>query len=77
MEIKADRDHLSLRVYINDLLHFEVRMSNHDGIQSWVEGSKGRIYFIEFYRKEGRPITLCYDKRETWEKIINLIDKNI
>lgn len=76
-KITATRDYYSFRIYINDLLHVEIRMENYDAVQSWYEGSKKRMYFIEFYRKEGEPILLGYDEAETWTEILKLIDLNI
>lgn len=76
-KIIATRDYFSLRIYINDLLHFEVQMENHDGVQSWYEGTKKRMYYIEFYRKQGEPIMLAYDDVKNWEIILKLIDENI
>lgn len=76
-KIECTRDYYSLRIYINDILHVEIRMENHDGVQSWYEGSRKRMYFIEFYRKEGDPILLGYDEVENWKAVLKLIDANI
>ena len=76
-KIKIKRDFQNLRIYINGILHLEIRMNNHDGVQSWYEGSKKKMYFIEFYRKEGGPILMGYDEFEIWETILKLIDENI
>ena len=76
-DIEIKRDFQSLKIYINGLLHLEIRMNNHDGVQSWYEGSKKKMYFIEFYRKEGNPILLAYDEYENWKTILKLIDDNI
>lgn len=76
-KITTTCDYYSLRIYINDLLHLEIRMQNHDGIQSWYEGSKRKLYFIEFYRKEGEPILLGYDEVNTWKEILKQINENI
>lgn len=76
-KIEAIRDFQSFKIYINTLLHLEVRMKNHDGMQSWYEGSKKKMYFIEFYRKKGNSILMGYDIKETWQNILTLIDENI
>lgn len=76
-QIRAERTYYSLRIYINDILHLEVRMDNHDGVQSWYEGDNHRNYFIEFYRKKGDPILLEYDNFENWKEILKLINENI
>ena len=72
------RDYLSFKIYINELLHLEIRMNNHDGVQAWYEGSGiNKMYYIEFYRQIGEPITLEYDYVENWKAILKLIDENI
>lgn len=76
-KIEIKRDYQAFRIYINDLLHLQIIMSNHDGVQTWYEGTQKRMYFIEFYRKEGQPIQLTYDEVGTWKEIIKLIDSNI
>lgn len=75
--VKAFRDFQSFKIYINDLLHLELRMDNHDGVQSWLEGSSKHMYIIEFYRKEGDPIQMEYDDYDIWASILKEIDKNI
>lgn len=75
--ILVKRDHQALKIYINDLMHLQILMSNHDGLQSWYEGSIKRMYFIEFYRKEGEPIQITYDEFSTWEEVLKQIDINI
>lgn len=79
-KVTAVRDHLSLRVYIDSILHFEVRVAGHIGVQSWIECGKKcsfYVYCIEFYRIQGKPIKMEYYKREIWEQILKLIDENI
>ena len=75
--IKAIKNFSSFRIYINDILHLQLLMDNHDGLQSWHVGKNNRTYIIEFYRKKGEPILLEYDKKEKWETILKLIDENI
>lgn len=66
-----------LKIYINNVLHFQLLLENHDGVQSWLLGENVKTFFIEFYRKEGEPILLEYDSYDIWIEILNLIDKNI
>jgi hypothetical protein len=76
-KIEGFRDHLTFKIYIDDLLHLEIRMANHDGMQSWLDGSKTHMYFIQFYRKQGSPILLEYDNIEIWKAILKIIDEKI
>lgn len=74
---KCVRSFYSLKIYIDNILHLEIRMENHDGIQSWYEDSGKKMFCIEFYRKVGASILLEYDEKDKWETILKLIDKNI
>lgn len=76
-KVSAIRDFKSLKIYIDGLLHLELPMNNHCGVQSWLEGSNKQMYFIEFYRKEGNSILLEYDDKDIWCEILKLIDYNI
>lgn len=76
-KIVGFRDQFTFKIYINDLLHLEIRMANHDGMQSWLEGSKTQMYFIEFYRKEGKSILLEYEDIENWKTILKIIDEKM
>lgn len=75
--ISCKRDFASLRLYINGLLHLEIPMNGHNGLQSWIEGSNKYMYFIQLYRKEGQAIRLEYDDKEIWESVLKLIDENL
>lgn len=75
--ITSYRDFQSFKIFINGLLHIEIRMDNHDGIQSWYDGTTKKVYYIEFYRKIGNPIRCGYDLEENWRKILELINENI
>lgn len=76
-KITAIRDYQSLKIYMNKMLYVEIRMDNHDGVQSWLEGSNKAMFFIEFYRKAGGPIILEFDQFNTWKAVLKLIDENI
>lgn len=72
------RDYYVLKIYINGTLHLELLTENHDGMQSWYEGSaKNKKYFIEYYRKEGEAILTGYDVKETWEAILKILDEQL
>lgn len=77
LKITCARNYQTLRIYIKEMLHVEIRMENYYGVQSWVEGSKTTMYFIEIYCKGGEPILLGYDRFDTWKKVLELIDKNL
>lgn len=75
--IKITNDLHSLKIYINDLLHFSLLIENYIAIQSWIAGTKKKRYYIEFYLKEGESITLEYEKFELWKSILEELDKNL
>lgn len=76
-EVLVTRDAFSIRIYIGGLLHLELRAKNHDGLQSWLDGTKKCLYYIEFYRKKGRPILLEYENYGVWKDILTKIEKII
>lgn len=76
-EVKGFRDYRSFKIYINDLLHVELTMDNHDSMYSWIEGSHRKEFFIEFYRKQGSPVKLEYNDESLWKNILRIIDKYI
>lgn len=75
--VKITNDLHTLKIYITDLLHFSLTLSEYVGMQSWMTGSKKKRYYIEFYLKEGESITLEYEKFELWKSILEELDKNI
>ncbi len=76
-EITCKKDFRSLRIYIKEILFLELRLENHDGVQSWKEDKEGQRYLIEFYRKQGDPIMMEFDELDKWKSVLDLIDKNI
>jgi len=71
-------DYYSFKCYINKSLHFEIRLENYDGMQSWQEGANNRKrYFIEVYKKKGEPMLLGYEKKENWIGVLKIIDENL
>lgn len=76
-EITAIRHLNSLRIYIDNILHLELPIDNHDGVQSWLVGTNNPYYCIEFYRKQGEPILLEYEDKDIWVRILDLIDKKL
>jgi len=75
--ITAFRDFNCFRIFINDLLHLDIKMEGYKGFQSWYEGSTNRMFYIEFYFKEGEPIYAAYDDQATWEEILKLVNQKI
>jgi hypothetical protein len=75
--IKITNDLHNLKIYISDLLHFSLLLSEYIGMQSWIAGTKKKRYYIEFYLKEGESITLEYEKQELWKSILVELDKNL
>ena len=73
-KITSKSNYNFVRIYILKILHLTFKVSNYNGIQSWYEGDKKRLYFIEINFKEGEPITLEYTNRKTWIHILKLID---
>lgn len=75
-KVTGKRDFRAIKIYINELLHFEMLIESYDAVQSWAEGSNKNMYFIQFYRKTGNPIKLEYENKDTWVEILKIIDEN-
>lgn len=73
MKITGERNYDSIGIYFDGILHLQILIDNHDGVQSWREG-KGH-YMIQLYRKIGKPIKLGYNTYEKWSKVLKLIDE--
>lgn len=65
-----------IKIYINGLLHLSINRNELLGIQSWLKGTKRRMYYIEFTMRT-REILSNYDSRATWAEILKLLDQVI
>lgn len=76
LKIDCQSDYRDLRIYINDLLHFQYLKKDYLSLQTYYIGRKKRMYHIDIYLK-GKTILLTYDLEDTWKKIIKILDDNI
>lgn len=70
----------TLRIFIDDILHIDLPLENHDGLQAWFEhvGQKSNAkYFIDLYRKTGNTISLEYSKKEDWINVLKEFEKSL
>lgn len=74
-----------LRIYINELLHFQILKREYVGMKSYIEilpppyvdpNFSDEKYIIEFTTTTG-IIKLEYALSETWEEILKLLDKHL
>lgn len=77
MTITHYKDYHHFKIYIDDILHLSLKIEDYAGVQSWINGRTGSVYEIELYVKGISHIVLGYDKKETWEKILKLIDQHL
>lgn len=68
------QEHKTLKIYINDLLHFEMRRVFYRGMQSWTDGNTSGMYYIEI-SLEGSTIQLEYDNKDLWVGILKAINE--
>lgn len=73
-KITISQEYRTLKIYVNDLLHFEMRRVFYRGMQSWTDGDASSMYYIEIYL-EGVTIQLEYDNKELWEGILKAINQ--
>jgi len=70
------RVHKSLKVFIEDILHLEVRMDKYLGLQSWLDGGGSSMYYIEICM-DGGNILLEYDDKELWKGVLSLLNSKL
>lgn len=62
-----------IKIYINDLLHLSIKVSEYIGIQSWIYPGSTTPYNIEYYTKSKKILTQ-YDSIEKWKTILTFIN---
>lgn len=75
MKVTSKRQYEQLRIYINEILHLQLKLIDLIGFQSWIHGEKE--YFIEYYFSGGAKITTAYGDKEKWVVILNCLDENV
>lgn len=74
VEITYTKDYQGLSVYINGVEHFNYLWDNYSHRQQWKDGYEGTRFMIEITMKEGEPLLLGYDDRDTWVRIIAILN---
>ena len=64
------------KVKMNGLLQLLITKDEFLSIYSYVNGIKSKAYYIDIVYKSN-TITTQYLKRDTWEEILKVLDKNI
>lgn len=75
MEAIAKRQYEQLRIYINGILHIQLKLQDLIGFQSWIHGE--REYYIEYYFQGNNKITTAYGEKDKWVAILKLLEDNI
>ena len=75
MEITAKSDSEDIRIYVDSILHLRIPRDKNVRLQSWIEGHT-KTFVIELVVK-GHADIIVYDNRETWEKVLKLLDEHI
>ena len=73
MEINHKRKYEQLKIYINGLIHLNIKLLDLLGFQTWIHGEKE--YFVEYYYKDGSKITTAYGEKDIWEKVLKIIEE--
>lgn len=73
--ITARRHYEQLKIYINDVLHLQVKLLDMVSFQSWIHGRSE--FFIEYTFTGGTKITSAYSERTRWEAIIKILDTEL
>lgn len=62
-----------IKLYIDGLLHLNLKQSEFIGFQSWIQGDKSKKYCIEFYMKTNEILTQ-YDEIDKWTAVLKVLD---
>lgn len=62
-----------IKIYFNDTLHLLLRRDPIVGIQSYKNGYLS--FRIDYHLRDGSTVETEYDKRETWEAVLQALDK--
>jgi hypothetical protein len=75
-EIRVCKSLYATCVYVNDLLHLQIKHEDYRFLYSYVEGEgSGRRWFIEFYYKGMESIVIEYDSMEKWNAVLKELSK--
>jgi len=75
MKVTAKRKYEQLKVYIEDILHLQIKLIDLIGFQSWIHGTNE--YFIEYYFVGGAKITTAYGEKDRWIEVLKVLDSEI
>lgn len=74
-ELTHNRSYERLKIYINGVLHLQLKLLDMVGFQSWIHGENE--FFIEYYFSTRDKITTVYGDRDLWQKVLTLLDKHL
>ena len=72
MNVRAELGFDSIRVYLGDTLHIDIRRKEYRGLQSW---KWRRNYKIEFSLSDAPPMLVEYTDEALWLAVLGELDK--
>lgn len=72
MNVRAELDFDSIRVFINDRLHIDVRRSTYRAMQAWKWSGN---YKIEFSVADAKPMLVEYEEQDLWLAVLEELAK--
>lgn len=76
-DITITRTIKDIRIYIDGILHVHLLSDRYVGMQSWIDGDKHKVYYIELTVSKGKNIVMTYQTKQTWLDVLELLDKNM
>jgi hypothetical protein len=74
-DVKTELSQRSVKIYVNGIVHLNLKRSYILGYQSWIEGAKEPwVYNIEFSLRRHQTVLLQYDMREKWGLVLRELD---
>ncbi len=75
-EVRTHKTLYSTCVYVNELLHLQIKHEDYRFLYSYVDGDGGaRRWAIDFHYKDMEPVTVEYDKQEKWVAVLRELAK--
>lgn len=75
MKITSKRQYEQFRIYIDNVLHLQLKLNDLIGFQAWIHGTTE--FYIEYYFSSGAKITTAYGSKDKWEKILMCLEQNV
>lgn len=75
MQIKYSVTNKFATIFIEDIIHTVINLSNFLGFQTYYEGDENRMIVELYFKSTTTTVKLEYDTKLKWLKIIDIIEE--